>query len=510
MRSIRILGLSVLTCMLAIAAAGQGYWTPLTNQPCQPGQPCFYAGTAFLMTDGTVLVQNQHGTLEYGNWYRLTPDSSGSYINGTWSQVASMPSGYGPLFYASAVLADGRLIVEGGEYNLGQGGAETNLGAIFDPTANSWMSVSAPTGWMHIGDAPGVLLPSDKFLIGNIGNTDEALLDPTTLTWSSTGAGKYDFHSEEGFTLLPGGDVLDVDTKYVYPPTDHSERYSYLNGSWSNAGSTLNQLYNSSGLSSEYEIGPATLLANGTVFAAGASTYDQVQGCPTAHNSIYNPSGQGSWVTAPDDPMPAGVGLEMNDKPAALLPNGNLMLLMTNCDNYYVVYYYEWDGSSFVPVPNPPNASPSGTFLVLPTGQVLLTDRSSNAYVYIPTGRPNPAWQPTISPGPPNPIKVVQGATYQVYGTQFNGLSQGTMYGDDVQNATNYPLVRVTTLSQGVTYWKTHDHSTMDVATRSQLVYTEFDVPATMPVGNYNIQIVANGIASPPYALRVCVPGGCQ
>jgi hypothetical protein len=35
----------------------------------------------------------------------------------TWSQIASLPSGYIPSFFASAVLPDGRVIVEGGEYN---------------------------------------------------------------------------------------------------------------------------------------------------------------------------------------------------------------------------------------------------------------------------------------------------------------------------------------------------------------------------------------------------------
>ena len=63
-------------------------WSPLQHQPCSPGQACFSPGTALLLTDGTVIVQ---GTFT-GNWYRLTPDDSGSYINGTWSQAASLPS----------------------------------------------------------------------------------------------------------------------------------------------------------------------------------------------------------------------------------------------------------------------------------------------------------------------------------------------------------------------------------------------------------------------------------
>ncbi len=186
--------------------------------------------------------------------------------------------------------------------------------------------------------------------------------------------------------------------------------------------------------------------------------------------------------------------------------------MMSPCTHSYDApsYFYEWDGSSFISVPGPPRAQddPSyvGVMLLLPTGQVLFTDQSTDVEIYTPSGSPNPAWQPLIS-GPPN--TVLQGQTYRVYGTQFNGLSQGSMYGDDVQNASNYPLIRVTNSSNQVTYWRTHDHSTMGVATGSTQVYTNFDVPLNMPTGNYNLEVVANGIASPPYPVTVCSSGGC-
>src|SRR6478736_9254220 len=87
-------------------------WTALTNQPGVP------VGTPLLLTDGTVMVQqmNPNG-FATGQWWRLTPDNTGSYLNGTWTHLASMPTGYAPLFYASAVLPDGRVVVEGGEHN---------------------------------------------------------------------------------------------------------------------------------------------------------------------------------------------------------------------------------------------------------------------------------------------------------------------------------------------------------------------------------------------------------
>ena len=103
-----------------------GVWTPLNNQP-YIDNPGFYPNSIYLLTDGTVLAQD--GNLTNVGWWKLTPDNTGSYINGTWSQVASpgpCPNGYpgasadtvySPLYYASAVLPDGRFVMIGGEGN---------------------------------------------------------------------------------------------------------------------------------------------------------------------------------------------------------------------------------------------------------------------------------------------------------------------------------------------------------------------------------------------------------
>ena len=77
----------------------------------------FNAGALLLLTDGTVMVHSEQSNSQL--WYKLTPDNTGSYVNGTWKQVASMPSGYAPLYFGSAVLPNGQLLVEGGEYNNG-------------------------------------------------------------------------------------------------------------------------------------------------------------------------------------------------------------------------------------------------------------------------------------------------------------------------------------------------------------------------------------------------------
>src|SRR5205823_7650793 len=103
-----------------------------------------------------------------------------------------------------------------------------------------------------------------------------------------------------------------------------------------------------------------------------------------------------------------------------------------------------------------------GRMLVLPTGQILFTDGSTDVEIYTANGTFNSAWQPAIIQ---SPASVVPGATYMISGTQFNGLSQGAAYGDDAQSATNYPLVRITnSATSHVVYARTHNHSTMAVA----------------------------------------------
>ncbi len=70
--------------------------------------------------------------------------------------------------------------------------------------------------------------------------------------------------------------------------------------------------------------------------------------------------------------------------------------------------------------------------------------------------------------------------------------------------ATNYPLVRITNNATGhVFYARTHDHSTMAIATGNALVFTTFDVPAAAETGASSIQVVANGIASKPKPITV-------
>src|SRR5438477_2111091 len=478
----------------AAALAPNSPWQLLTNQPpvidytdCGPGNP-------ILLTDGTVMLQD-HGCQD---WWKLTPDSTGNYLNGTWTQLASTPAGYSPLYHASAVLPDGRVIIEGGEYNF-LVPTWTNQGAIYDPTTNTWTPVTPPSGWSTIGDAQSVVLFDGTYMQADCCTKKEALLDPTTLTWTATGTSKFDIHDEEGWTLLPNKQVLTVDA-YVrqYDPTGtNSEVYVPASGKWHSVGSTGVQLWDSAAACggrrhASFEVGPAVLRPDGTVFATGANA------CGAGHTAIYD-SNTGVWTPGPDFPD----SLDIADGPAALESNGSVLMMASPLIFNTPSTFFEWDGSTLTEVSPAPNASNDSSFygnmLVLPSGQILFTDFFFVS-VYNPAGTYNPAWAPRIQSAP---ATVSPGGSYVISGHRFNGMSQGAAYGDDQQSATNYPLVRITNNATGhVFYSRTHDHSSMGVASGA-FVSTHFDVPTTQEHGPSQLVVVANGIPSAAVAVTV-------
>lgn len=92
-------------------------------------------------------------------------------------------------------------------------------------------------------------------------------------------------------------------------------------------------------------------------------------------------------------------------------------------------------------------------------------------------------------------------------GTQFNGLTQGAAFGDDAQSATNYPLVQITNNATGHKFFaRTHDHSTMAVATGNLVTFTSFDILPTSAgteFGDSTMVVIANGIPSKPVGIIV-------
>jgi len=557
--NMRRLGALIIGVSISTATVEAGTWTPLTNQPrflnppsqcalypnanCAPPGSFSYGAVVNvdLLTDGSILVEAVAVDDNFNaTWveYKLTPDSFGSYVNGTWRQVASLPNaasaanpnGWGPIAIASAVLPDGRVIYEGGEYS-NFGFALSNQGAIYDSVHDTWTAVAPPNFFDNlypadppmlpgfnsvypyprypapftselvdaIGDSQSVVLPNGTFMLASKLSRQQALLDPVTLTWTQTGANKADVNSEEGWTLLPNGKVLTVDTDLDYwfglTPSytpGNSELYDPATGTWSSGGNTVSLLT----AFPDGEMGPAVLMPNGTVFAEGAE----------GTNSLYD-SYRNQWSEGPSFPTVTFNGQTLQllavDTGAALLPNGRVL---TSTDTYgesAPTKFFEFDGSKLIPEPDiPDSAIDGGAFLlVLPSGQILEFDGLTDVEVYTPTVYGERPWYaPSHLEAP---WVVSPGHTYELKGVYLNGVSQGAMEGDDWQMATNYPLVRITNLrTHHVFYSRTHDFSSMAVANHDP-VTALFDVPTDQEQGLGLLEVVTNGIASEPRLIFV-------
>ncbi|MGA8025614.1 MAG: hypothetical protein WB992_00600 [Bryobacteraceae bacterium] len=529
----------------ASTSGGTGTWTPLTNQP--PGAPGIAgANLSLLLTDGRILVHEGNTP----QWQIFSPDSTGSYIKGTWGLTSTLPvigeTTYAPLYYASAVLADGRVVIQGGEYNNGPE-AFTKLGAFYRPFLNQWLPLTHnPTNGAGEGDAGSIILAStEKWMVQDPLSTDVAILDPnhqclddTTNYWTAfTPAGKADRNDEEPWVLLPDLTVLAIDAENG----TNSERYlpngGTSSGTWQTAGSTLSPLADPNSA----EVGPAVLRPNGTVFATGAcpTSGDTSKGLPcnngtTGQTAVFtNTSGSngGYWDQGPSFPGSGATGLDIADGPGAILPNGSVLVFASPGLYLPGGKFFKYTGSSLVPEPNTPNGpgDPSyvGSMLVLPTGQIWFADGSGDVEIYTPSTAEaayQQAWQPTItavetSAGVPTaaltvctPQAMSVGTTYIVTGKRFNGMSQGAYYGDDEQMATNYPLVRITDSTGAVSYCRTHNHSYMGVQS-SAAVSTQFDVGGSSPgncqpaAGEASLVVVANGIPSAPMTILIASSG---
>lgn len=501
MKSFRTFGIALFALLAwsGIAIAQKpftaGTWTPIKNAP-----PSAVAH-AMLLSDGSVLINSFYFESHADVWYRLIPDSTGSYVNGTWVTAGTLPSGYNPLYFGSEVLPAGYVTVMGGEYNNGVG-VWTTLAAYYNPATNTWAKLPIPAGWTTIGDAQSIILPDGNLMQANCCSTQEAILTITggKPVWTATGTGKFDDNDEEGWTLLPDGNILTVDA-YVgsYSATGmNSEIYNTKTGTWSSAGSTGVQLWDSAAAcggenAASYELGPAVLRPDGTVFATGANS------CGAGNTAIYN-TANGTWTAGPAFPD----DLDIADGPAALLPDGNVLLDTSREVFNTGTHFFEWDGTNLNVTANVTNASIDssyvGDMVILPTGQVLYTDFTSDVEIYTAAGSACAGCAPTIT-------TVASTLTHgsknnKLSGTQLNGLSQGAAYGDDNQSNTNFPIVRITDSAGAVVYCRSHSWPG-GVATGTKVVSTEFDIPATIATGAGTIEVVANGIASTPVAVTI-------
>jgi hypothetical protein len=479
---------------VAPSSAKSGTWADVGSLPFKDGP-----WNSLLLTDGTVIIQD-FCTVP-NQWYKLTPDSKGKYEDGTWSKIATLPSGYSPLFSASQVLTDGRVIVNGGEYNAGSngncgGGTWTNKGGLYDPVADKWVSVTAPSGWANIGDAESVILPNGTYMLADCcdspGQFGLASISGNNVTWTTVTAESCSgqpCNDEQGLTALKGGDVMMVDVWNHGSNYDDYDIYNPTANTWTNAGKTSCYLSDPS----TFELGPAAAMPNDNVIVFGDN--------PNC-NSLYNVATQ-TWTTAKNFPLS---GYDVADGPAATLPDGHVLVQASpgvfNTPSHFFEYWLTSKGAQkFVQVNDPKQAGGTSSFestlLVLPTGQVLWNNSQTSpneVATYTPAGSAKSAWRPKVTSVS---ASLSVGSTGNaISGKKFNGFDLGAVYGDDDQAATNFPIVRITNTSTGdVCFARSYGFSTMGVWTAGTTNAT-FDIPASCETGASTLQVIVNGIAS--------------
>jgi hypothetical protein len=294
---------------------------------------------------------------------------------------------------------------------------------------------------------------------------------------------------------------LTVDT-WLTPTT---ELFTPSSLSWSNAGNTVKSPVNGPAV----EIGPQLELPGGNTFVVGAGTGSEAPAaCTTktpAATALYKYAA-GKWVNGPAIPTIGGMQYDSADGPGSVLPDGDALFDVSPCVYNAPLAFYLYNASSntLSAVPNIPNAANDSTYytrmLNLPNGQVLFNDGSNEMLVYTAGGTPNAAWAPQVSSVASS---LNPGQTATLSGTQLAGLDQGSAYGDDVQDNTNFPLVRITnTASAVVTYAPTSQWSSVSVAPGTSSS-TKFTVPASTPAGASTLEVIANGIASQPVPVTI-------
>ncbi|MEP6652477.1 MAG: kelch repeat-containing protein [Myxococcales bacterium] len=412
------------------------------------------------------------------------------------------------MFFASQVLADGRVVVIGGEDMPGfPMGIDTNIGFLYDPVTNTWSAqLTEVFGSGNVGDTMSNILADKRLLVSNILTSDMEVFNPATLSFTALApTGKADVNNEEGWEVLPNGTMLAIDARIQA----QSEIYDPLSNTWGTPLSTIVNMADTGNLGGSIEVGPAILRPDGRVVAFSGNSLGQ--------NAIFNTlTNTWSHVAASDFPLVPGqtFHFSVKDGPAAMLPNGNTLVMAGPTNNVASSFmspshFYELDfaTNTLTQVADSPNAAAFASFeghlMMLPSGEALLVAfdqfATQDVAVYSNGGAPQNAWRPTISSFP---ATLVPGShNNAISGTLFNGLSQGAAYGDDSQSFTNYPLVRITNTASGhVFYARTHDHSRMGVEAvgSTQVTSTQFDVPANTESGACTLVVVANGIASTP------------
>lgn len=397
----------------------------------------------------------------------------------------------------------------------------------------NWAFTSVP----QFGDDPIMLLSNGKILAGYYNGPATYLYNPGTDTWAPTAGGKMhnDRSDEETWVKLPDGSVLSYDIFASQGGTFQAQRYIPSTDTWIDAspspGANINIL--SDGPAGNFalegsELGPGLLLpdqrviffgANGNIAYYNTLTNQWSNGLqePQKKLTITPPAaGSTNYAVSTGSPTDVLTFLVAADNPAALLPNGHVLVALSplgpvqpGANGGYsfprAAYIYDFNPLDNNPATAWTEVTPSGisslnanflNMVMLPTGQVLMDNEFGAFQIYTPDGQPNDAWRPVITGIGDNG----DGQTYTLTGTQLNGISEGASFGDDLMQSSNYPILELRDANNTVSYARTYNWSNSGgVASGPTPETVQFTLPPGKTLGDYaTFTVIANGIRSAP------------
>ncbi|MFI8962633.1 Kelch repeat-containing protein [Streptomyces sp. NPDC053493] len=241
---------------------------------------------------------------------------------GRWSAAGEMPFAgfWAQPADAAALLADGRVLLAGGEDGRR---VPTDVTALYDPAAGTWTATGAlwTARRLHtttpladgrilvaggIGEAPGPVPAT------GLGSCE--VYDPATGAWTPTGALREPRFSHSA-TLLPDGRVLVAGGAAVRSPDSHrtlrtAEAYDPASGTWTTVRPMTDARFGHPAV----RLGDGRVLLAGGILAVGRGSYAALALC-----ELYDPAAD-RWTPA------AGLATARKSHQATLLLDGGVLV----------------------------------------------------------------------------------------------------------------------------------------------------------------------------------------
>ena len=394
-----------------------------------------------------------------------------------------------------AVLPNGQIL----NYDLFQSIAtNTGYAETYAPATRAWTSISPADGTAN-GTLPVLSDPEVGFELGPIlrlldgraivigANQHTALYTPSSNTWTPGPDMRADLTGPGGTipNALFGADdaaAAILPNGHVFLTADAGPNPISLDAR-TEAGSASVRVPSSAGLQSTWSVSQAD--GKNTTIPPGAVIYS-VDSPTSITLGAFDSSG--NLVTINAQKTRGNIGLVF----------GGVFSSPTQ------LFEFDPGAGTMTPVPGPAGsilsleAAYPTRMLVLPTGQLLLSDSSNQLYVYTADGSAPAALRPAISR-----VEYTDDGVFKLTGTQLNGQSAGAAYGDDDQMNENYPIVRLQDPATGnVYYCRTRNWSSVGVG-GNQPETVEFTLASAVTPGSYELTVVGAGIASQAVQIQI-------